>query len=307
MNDAKLLRKKKGRSLILSVIAVLIVLEILAVSMILAQVVEYSKAPQRNYISLTKGAPNSTVQISKRELAASPAAGLMILSRFAPAFRALTSTGAVVYDEDQIWSTSTDINIFKIQYDNNGDMKYTVNSSNSDKVVAPGTENTYMFTLRNDAKQNMKYTLVVEASFSNAEYKIPVEAKLYDYSGKYIAGTADTWVPVLELNATEEGNLSAGNIADYTLRWQWPFERTEESGLEANDAYDTLLGNMVANGEDISLNITIRTIAEIDDDPGGENPPTGDDSHIVLFSAVAVVSLGGIVFLLVKKRKLEEE
>ncbi len=307
MNDAKLLKKKKGSSVILSAIAVLIVLELVAVTMLLAQIVGYSKAPERNYISLTEGSAQSIVKVTNKAMAASPAAGSIIMSRLVPGFSALASTGPVVYDDDQVWTTSTEINIFKIKYDNNGDLKYTVNSATADKVIAPGTENTYTFTLKNSAATNMQYTVTVEASFGNAEYSIPVEAKLYDYSNKYIYGTSGSWAAVKDLSVEETGNLSAGNIADYTLRWQWPYESTAESGPEANDAYDTLLGNLAANGEEVSLNITIKTVAEVDDEGGGENPETGDDSNIVALAAVAGVSIVGIVVLFVRKRKLEEE
>ena len=323
MNEyASLKQNKKTGSLLWVTIAILIVLEFCAVAMLGAQIMTYTSIPQRNYISLTEASEHTQLEVRRKTEAAvhdavSPLA--QAKTGAAPAAvgpvaaaviaGAVTGTGFSVYDKDVVWSTHTDVEIFKIAYDNNGDLVYTVNSfNNKDKVIAPGTENTYWFTLKNDNSIALDYKLYVDAYFQNTDYIIPVEAKMFDYTGTYLCGSADEWRPVLELDPIETtGVLGAGKIADYTLQWQWPFERTDGDGLDANDEFDTMLGNLAADGESLELHIIIYTEAECDEEPdttGGENPPqTGEFEYIPVLAVVAVLALVLIIVLAVGRKK----
>ena len=329
------LRKRNTGSALWVTIAVLVILECCAVSMLFAQIVTFSSVPKRNYISLTKASENTKVEISTKAKMAVPT--------LAPVSKGLRTTGAsllhstgsyafttdeikgeidkfTVYDENTVWSTHTDIEIFKIKYDNNGDLIYTVNSDvnddgTQDKVFAPGTGNTYSFTLKNDLDntsipgikgKSLDYTVYVDAWFEGTDYIIPIEAKMYD-NDKYLLGSADEWRPVLELDPIEDsGVLSAGKIHDYYLQWQWPFERTDGDGLDANDQFDTMLGNLAASGEELELHIRIYTVAEVTEDEGGDNPPpTGDRGLVPVLAVLAVAVLVIIILLIVEKRKKE--
>jgi len=320
MNEyASLKNNKKSGSVLWVTIAILIVLEFCALAMLGAQIMSYTSIPKRNYISLTEASDITKLEISEKTAAIrralSPTAAVVRSVPNAAAVApvtglvtagAITGTGFSVYDKDKVWSTHTDVEIFKISYDNNGDAVFTVNSfNNKDKVIAPGTENTYWFTLKNSGSETLDYTLYVDAYFANTDEIIPVEAKMFDYTGKYLCGSADEWRPVLELDPIEEhNNLGAGKIADYTLQWQWPFERFDGDGLDANDQFDTMLGNLAAKGESLELHIIIRTVAEIDDKPGGgDNPPTQDVGYIPVLVVVAVLALMMIIILAAGRRK----
>ena len=202
--------------------------------------------------------------------------------------------GFQVEDKNTVWEGQTNVEIFRVSYEN-GEGQITVQSGKGDKVIAPGTENEYSFTLHNTGDAPLDYVLEMEAYFSDGEKVIPVKARVVDYNGKYLIGSADGFADVLELNTVhEQGSLSAGYIAPYTLQWQWPFE--------GDDDYDTWLGNLAAE-EDITLTIVIRTTAEFGGE-GGKPPQTGD-FDIVIAVLVMTGSMIGLMVLLLPKRNRE--
>ena len=204
-----------------------------------------------------------------------------------------------VEDADKVWVDRNEVNIFKFAYDNElGEVTVVGNGS---KVIAPGTMNSYYFELINDGEVPVEYAVSMEAYFSNENYKIPVEAKLSDYTGRYIVGSETSWEGVLEVNrVSESGELSEGNKMRYVFSWQWPFE-------SGNDEYDTMLGNLAVD-EDLTLTVVINTIAQADENAGG-GFATGDDANIGILMASTIGSLGLIVILItaLKKEKEAEE
>ena len=336
-------RASYGSSILWGAVAILLIVEIMSCAMLFGQLSSYSKVKNRNYISLTESSKNTTVVVTRNgnvamaqdvaegEIGTATTTSAMALPVVnAAAFNTFGVQGFKarlaedkpldafsVYDKDTVWTGTTQVEIFKISYDNNGDAVFTVNSDGTGKVtklIAPGTNNDYEFTLKNSGSDPLEYTLLCEAWFEGTDEIIPVEAKLYykEDGQHYMLGSADEWRPVLELDGlTRTAGLLGGNICDYTLQWQWPFERFDGEGLDANDAFDTMLGNLAANGEELTLTIVIKTIAWIDEQPPttGENPPqTGDDS-IVVWVVIALVTLAALVFLplFIKRRKREEE
>lgn len=209
--------------------------------------------------------------------------------------------GFEVSDDKVVWQTKTDVDIFKVTYDETGDM--TVDGTD-DKVFAPGTGNSYQFVLKNTGEVPIAYTMEVEAFFSPQEIDIPIVAKFHDYEGNFYAGgEGDNWDDVLELNGINKTEtLDVGRHRTFTLDWQWPFEDSTEGG----DVYDTMLGNMAVD-EDLELTIIINTVAQADyvHVPGGE---TGDDNTIFIWSIVLVASLALIaVFAIIKKKREYDE
>ena len=209
--------------------------------------------------------------------------------------------GFEVYDDNVVWQTMTDVEIFKVTYDEKGDISV---DGTDDKVFAPGTGNSYKFVLENTGETPIEYTMEVEAFFSNEDVFIPIETKFHDYEGNYyVGGEGNSWEPALELNnvrKTEE--LDVGRHRTFTLDWQWAFEGSTEGG----DVYDTMLGNMAVD-EDLELTIIIRTVAQADEiplDPGGE---TGDDNTILICSIILVAALGLICILAILKRKRDAD
>lgn len=317
MSDYASLRKTKGRSSGLVILAVLLaVLEICSISMLFSQLTTFTEEKKGTYISLTEGSAGGTVQVGRTDenghfyqtaaRSASYAPVLLTANGGMNPVRLTeeNKTGFSVYDKDQVWTTQTDVDIFSVSYEN-GEAKITVNSEKGDNVFAPGTEQTYEFTLANDGKYNLDYILEVEAFYENTEgLWIPIEGRLSRSPGGYVVGSAEEWPDVLELDGyTEEGKINSGRKYNYTLDWRWPFERFDGEGLDSNDAYDTMLGNLAVD-KDLKLHIIIRTMAWVDE------IPTGDTFNVYLWGGIAAGALAGIVivlFLLRRNKKKTDE
>jgi len=271
----------------------------LSAAMLFSRLVSYTKADTRQYIPLTCSNGITTVLVDGEDGTFVRAEGFnpnrpVLLAaepvRMADWFR--------VTDEDTVWKGNTQVEIFRVSY-KNGQGQVTVKSSRGDKVIAPGTENSYTFALENTANGPVEYAISMKAYFSSADYIIPVEAKVTrDTDKKYLLGSAVSYDDVLELNkVSDSGTLKKGYVMPYTLSWQWPFE--------GDDAYDTLLGNLE---EDLTLTIVIETYAEYaPPSADGGIPKTGDTSHIGLWFTVMLGSSAGLMFLLLLMRRKGEE
>lgn len=203
--------------------------------------------------------------------------------------------GFQVSDDEKVWSTETNVDIFRLSYVN-GEGVVTVNSDNGDKLIAPGTENAYTFRLKNTGNCAMDYTMTMEAYFSSAEWTIPVEVRMKSYNGSWLIGGDDSWEDVLELNGIADSTtLGVNRYAYYTLEWRWPFET-------GNDEWDTMLGNLSVS-EDVSLTIVIRTVASQNPDPnaGSNNglAQTGDSFRLLPYLVLLTVSGAAVALLVV--------
>ncbi|MBE6642448.1 MAG: LPXTG cell wall anchor domain-containing protein [Ruminococcaceae bacterium] len=207
--------------------------------------------------------------------------------------------GFSVFDDRTVWSTNTQVEIFRISY-MNGEQVVTVKSNNADKVIAPGTENSYTFKLKNTGNVPLNYTVELAAYFTPGDIEIPITGRLNRYDGKWVVGGQNEYVNVPALDsAVDHGSLGAGKYTYYTLDWVWPFDGE-------NDELDTLLGNL-ATEQELSFTIVINTFAAECDDPdedSGITPPqTGDNSNIGLWTALAICSFAMMLFLLFFRKK----
>jgi len=207
--------------------------------------------------------------------------------------------GFEVSDDKAVWGTNTSVEIFKVSYEN-GEQVITVKSDDGNKVIAPGTENTYTFKLKNTGDVAMDYTVEIDAYFAPTDITIPITARICRYDGKWVTGNKDVYSDVSTLNkATDSSTLGRGKFTYYTLDWVWPFE-------SGNDELDTLLGSM-ANEQDITFTIVIKTTATESDNPnadGGITPPqTGDNSNLTMWIALMFGSLILMLFLILTNEK----
>lgn len=202
-------------------------------------------------------------------------------------------------DDNTVWSTNTQVEIFRISYVN-GEQVITVNSDNGDKVIAPGTENSYAFKLKNTGDVALDYTATIDAYFTPADIEIPITGRLNRYDGKWVVGGKDEYAKVSGLDTAEDkATLGAGKYTYYTLDWLWPFE-------SGNDALDTMLGNLAVDGE-LTFTIVIKTTATESsnphDDSGITPPQTGDNTNLTLWIVLAVSSFATMLFLLFYQKK----
>ena len=206
-----------------------------------------------------------------------------------------------VSDKDGVWSEKTEIEIFKISYEN-ASGEITV-SGNGDKIIAPGTENLYSFKLQNTGNVGMDYKMAMEAYITGSVSDLPVKVKVSDHNGIFFTGTETSYSPVLSLNnVSDEGSLAAGHYADYTLEWQWPFE-------SGDDEFDTFLGNLAVD-KDITLTIVIKTVAVANEMATGGIPQTGDYSvatYAVIFSLMIIAFILLVISIYYKLKKQVEE
>lgn len=197
-------------------------------------------------------------------------------------------------DDVKVWETNTEVDIFKISYEN-GEAVVTVDGMN-DKVIAPGTGNEYTFYLKNTGDVFLDYTLEIEAYFTPETTPIPVEVRLKGYHGTYLLGSDDTWSDVLELNQVkDEASIAVNRYAYYTLEWRWPFE-------SGDDSYDTFLGNMAVD-EDLTLTIAIKTVATGEDmvtEIHTRPVVSGDDSKLLVW--IGLVVAAGLLFVVILKK-----
>lgn len=310
MNEYKSLKKKRSGALSI-IIALLIILEMCSLVMLFGRLTGFSNGMSENVFSLTETSGATTVRMGKMqedgsitftdETATAPKTNINTFTAKIGAFitpvNISGSKGPVpgysVYDENTVWQAHTDVEIFKFSY-KNGEGKVTVDGV-GDKVIAPGTQNDYTFTLENSGTVALDYTMEMEAYFSNEEYAIPVTVRLIEKNGGYIIGNDETREDVLALNNVyTEATLGAGRYATYTLDWEWAFE--------IDDEFDTMLGNLAAEGEDLSLTIVIRTIAMQSADPecsdGEETPVLGDDGSFIWWFLIALAALVAIALVI---------
>lgn len=202
-------------------------------------------------------------------------------------------------DDNTVWSTNTQVEIFRVSYVN-GEQVITVNSDNGDKVIAPGTENSYIFKLKNTGNVALDYTVEIDAYFTPANIEIPITGRLNRYDGAWVIGGKDEYEKVSVLGTTvDKATLGAGKYTYYTLDWLWPFE-------SGNDELDTMLGNL-ATEQDLTFTIVIKTTATESSDPyddSGITPPqTGDNTNLTLWIVLAVSSFAMMMFLLFYQNK----
>lgn len=303
--NARVQTNRKRPAAGIGVLAAVLAICVLASSIVLfGRMISYTQAKFVNVLSLTE---ESLPVAADPVNSADPTEETTSAEASAPAEETSSPDASNASTEKHpAFRMEAEAEIFKISYDNeNGQTTVIGANGSADKLIAPGTTNLYQFTLQNPGDVSLDYTLTIEAYVTGTDLHIPVNARMWDYTNKYLVGGSDGMVDVMELNTVEEsGELGAGRYAVYNLEWEWPFERTDENGdLTSNDAFDTMLGNLAAD-EDLVLHIVIRTTAAYDDDPDDPNagqvkpPQTGDNAPIVLLSVLCVGSLAGLCAML---------
>ncbi len=136
-------------------------------------------------------------------------------------FESHGASSVEVFDEDIYYSKDTKLNIFtKPSY-------YVLKNK-----IAPGSENTYEFVVRNN-RYNIKYNLVFTES---NEFNVNMKYKL-KLNDKYIAGDEDHYVSYQELNRDIDCYLTENSYDVYKLEWKWVENENDTKVGERINAY----------------------------------------------------------------------
>ena len=196
-----------------------------------------------------------------------------------------------------------EIQVFYAEYGKDGEI--TVKSDFGDKVVAPGTENSYNLYVRNVGKVPISYILEAESRITvdvnGQQTEIPIEASFYTPRSSYLLGGEESLENLGKLDGVKDSSgLSPEHQAKYTLCWNWPFD--------GDDEFDTLLGNLAAEGEELTVKVAFNVTAAYNPNAGGGSPITGGSSNIGLWVALFVISTFTLIILLfLRKREQDEE
>ena len=126
-------------------------------------------------------------------------------------------SGMTVYDNEKEYAQSTPLNIFT-------QTSYHVLNG----VIAPASENSYQFVIRNHNKFNIKYSLEF---IEENKYNINMKFKL-KINGTYVIGDNNTYVTANELNQYDVV-LASNSYNVYTLEWKW-FENDNDTEIGTN-------------------------------------------------------------------------
>lgn len=196
-----------------------------------------------------------------------------------------------------------EIQVFCAEYDNDG--KITVKSDYGNQVVAPGTENSYDLYVRNVGKVPISYVLEeqshITVDVNGKQTEIPIKANFIDPNNNYLLGKENEADSLAKLDGVKDSSgLSPQHQAKYTLYWSWPFD--------GDDEFDTLLGNLAAEGEELTVKVAFSVTASYDPNAEGGALITGDSSNIGLLAALFVISAFTLIILLFwRKREQDEE
>lgn len=174
---------------------------------------------------------------------------------------------------------------FKEDYDmddTNGYFTYSVESSTTDKVVAPGTTGTFggvavtgtpevAVQVTNEATLTLNGSWSVDVSGTDKFYcPIIINVNGTDISGlNYASATAFAAAvesAIEAANGQYEANRDLSAVANLngSYTWRWEFSGVTGSEINQTDTYDTALGDAAVLGNiTISLNV-VTTVTQID-------------------------------------------
>ena len=164
------------------------------------------------------------------------------------------------------WDSNTNINPNGSAELSLFDMIYgeEVRSHNTDKVIAPGTDNTNIIRLRNASENKIQYTAVLYKK--TTDEKVPVEVEMIDSN---FTDTKTYYLPEelkdVEIVRAVKGTLIKNNIQDFDINWEWKFHVSNKQ-----DLVDTMLGNRI-NLDEVYVGFYLVVTEDIDENPDDED------------------------------------
>lgn len=221
-------------------------------------------------------------------------------------------------DGEGEWNDENTLDIFKTEYDINGDGYMSVVSSDDDKIIAPGVETGSSFRLDNSGNVAIDYDVDMKFSFTvdgeaQPLSEIPMLVRVLRNDGVYIAGSSSEWLAVEDAPViSDSGTLGVQSFSGYTLQLKWEFE-------SGNDAHDTYLGDLSVD-HDVRFSLNISSYATESEDPkatGGTFVESEDGKTVQIGGSInwfpfillliAIIGLAlGILRLSIMKKSTEE-
>ena len=204
----------------------------------------------------------------------------------------------VIEDGQASWEVDTSVDLFKATYANSQG-EVTVKSAHGEKIIAPGTTNSYEFSLKNTGNISLDYTLKLDSMFALTNQELPMQIRLRS-GDRWLLGGANDWAKPEDMTSvTETGTLEVNQYVTYAFEWQWPFESGAEDTL-LGDLNDTLIGNAAVEQDvKFQLNIGVEstvTPGAMDDSIREEGPRNILNGAILL--ALLLLGLGILLLLL---------
>ncbi|WP_165247617.1 hypothetical protein [Adlercreutzia sp. ZJ141] len=156
-----------------------------------------------------------------------------------------------VYGTPQVWSTETQVDLFRSSYNN------TVASADGDKLIAPGTTNRYDFTLRNNAEVPLGY-----------EVSLKVEAWSAGAAGGATTSAGDTNTsstndPAITSDADASGAVSASKT-DAMAATASTEDTSSSVGVPLEWRLLTAAGDSVSDWQPHGENVSVLDTATLD-------------------------------------------
>ena len=209
---------------------------------------------------------------------------------------ATDSQDVIVYDKDNVWTQTTQIDLFE-------------RNELGNQLVYPGVNGEYSFTVRNRTDEDKECQVVVT---DENKFSIPLDIRV-KMNGEYIVGSDSAWADSASFD-TGIFILNGKDEMSYELEWKWDFEINDK----LNDR-DTALGKN-ARFEDEPYNLKIEVFAETappessepssPSDPDSsiptapdDKPTTGDSSSAVIPVFFILTSAAAILIATAKKKK----
>ncbi len=212
-------------------------------------------------------------------------------------------------EDGETWEFDRSIDLFKSTY-TNAEGEIIAQSTNGDKIIAPGTENTFYFSLKNMGNISMDFTMTLEGLFALADTELPIEVRLRS-GDEWLVGDEDTWLtPDAVGSLALDGTLERGKYMLYTLDWRWPYEGDDAQHQQLADLNDTLIGSE-GNISEINFTLNINTVATITEGalPMNQNGLIMLSEMInpwllyILLTLVILGTGGGVVWWIVARKK----
>lgn len=157
-----------------------------------------------------------------------------------------------VNEEEIAVTPATDVTFDLFKY---ADANVDVDGDGSERVIAPGTQGSFSFTMVNKSEVNAKYTIVFQETNTG---NIPL---VYSVDGS----TWEDSIAELAMSELTDKQIDMGHGQTKTIYWKWVFDdnASDKDNMHADqtDATDTSLG---IKGTDVVTITATITATQID-------------------------------------------